>query len=517
MTTSNRTWRWRLFLWLHVADLLRDSYLGLLGREPDPAGLDAYGAELARTHNFGELLTDIAHSDEFWEKIVAVRSPELVYAAFRGLLGREPDKEAATTYAAMLAGKKEISAVLEDLIGSDEFWEKMQARRSPELVDAAFRGLLGREPDTEAAARYAEVLTEKKDISIVLADIVRSDEFWGKMLASRSPELVDSTFQTLLGREPDKEAAAAYAAMLAGKKEISAVLEDVIGSDEFWKKMQAHRSPELVDAAFRGLLGRGPDSEASASYAEVLTDKKDISVVLADIARSDEFWGKMLASRSTELVDSTFRTLLGREPDKESAAAYAAMLAGKKEISAVLEDIIGSDEFWKKMQVRRSPELVDAAFRGLLGREPDTEAAAGYAEVLSGEKDISVVLDDIIGSDEFWKKMRARRSIELVGEIYKGLLGGEPEQEAAQAYGAILSGDRGMSAVLADIIGTDAVHGKDNGRPFPSVCRGDLSLPARKEPRPERNGQICATFRHNKELVWCSFLHNRFRGIRQSL
>src|SRR5208337_3840558 len=210
---------------------------GLLGREPDPAGLEAYGAELARTSNLGELLTDIAHSDEFWEKIVAVRSPE--------------------------------------------------------LVDAAFRGLLGREPDTEASASYAEVLTDKKDISVVLEDIVRSDEFWGKMLASRSTELVDSTFRTLLAREPDREAAAAYAAMLAGKKEISAVLEDIIGSDEFWKKMQARRSPELVDAAFRGLLGREPDTESAASYTEVLTEKKDISVVLEDIVRSDEFWKKM--------------------------------------------------------------------------------------------------------------------------------------------------------------------------------------------------------------------------------
>src|SRR5208337_3748581 len=149
---------------------------GLLGREPDPAGLEAYGAELARTSNLGELLTDIAHSDEFWEKIVAVRSPELVDAAFRGLLGREPDTEASASYAEVLTGKKDISAVLEDIIGSDEFWKKMQARRSPELVDAAFRGLLGREPDTESAASYTEVLTEKKDISVVLEDIVRSDE-----------------------------------------------------------------------------------------------------------------------------------------------------------------------------------------------------------------------------------------------------------------------------------------------------------------------------------------------------
>src|SRR5208337_1996901 len=127
MTTSNRTWRWRLFLWLHVADLLRDSYLGLLGREPDPAGLEAYGAELARTSNLGELLTDIAHSDEFWEKIVAVRSPELVDAAFRGLLGREPDTEASASYAEVLTDKKDISVVLEDIVRSDEFWGKMLA------------------------------------------------------------------------------------------------------------------------------------------------------------------------------------------------------------------------------------------------------------------------------------------------------------------------------------------------------------------------------------------------------
>ena len=344
MTTSNRTWRWRLFLWLHVADLLRDSYLGLLGREPDPAGLEAYGAELARTSNLGELLTDIAHSDEFWEKIVAVRSPE--------------------------------------------------------LVDAAFRGLLGREPDTEASASYAEVLTDKKDISVVLEDIVRSDEFWGKMLASRSTELVDSTFRTLLAREPDREAAAAYAAMLAGKKEISAVLEDIIGSDEFWKKMQARRSPELVDAAFRGLLGREPDTESAASYTEVLTEKKDISVVLEDIVRSDEFWKKMQARRSPELVDAAFRGLLGREPDTEAAAAYGAMLAEKRDISTLLEDITRSDEFWGKVLTSRSEELIRAIYGGLFGREPDPARLAIHVKQLKTSEDLGDLLRAVISSED---------------------------------------------------------------------------------------------------------------------
>jgi hypothetical protein len=347
MTTSNRNWRWRLFLWLHLADLLRYSYLGLLGREPDAAGLEAYKAELARTRNLGELLTDIAHSDEFWEKIVAVRSPELVGAAFRGLLGREPDTEAAAGYAEVLTETKDISIVLADIVRSDEFWKKMQARRSPELVDAAFRGLLERAPDTEASVSYAEVLTDKKDISVVLEDIVRSDEFWGKMLASRSPE--------------------------------------------------------LVDAAFRGLLGREPDTEASASYAEVLTDKKDISVILADIVRSDEFWGKMLTSRSTEIVDSTFRALLGRAPDTEASAAYAAMLAGKKAISAVLEDIIGSDEFMEKTVAGRSHQFVEEIYRCLLGRSPDQAGMARYAQVLGTTKSLGGVLSSIISSEEFAK------------------------------------------------------------------------------------------------------------------
>ncbi|MGA2228114.1 MAG: DUF4214 domain-containing protein, partial [Syntrophobacteraceae bacterium] len=348
MTTSNRTWRWRLFLWLHFADLLRDSYLGLLGREPDAAGLEAYGAELVRTRNLGELLTDIAHSDEFWEKIVAVRAPELVYTVFRGLLGRDPDTETAAGYTEVLTETKDITIVLADIIRSDEFWKKMQARRSPELVDAAFRGLLGREPDTEASASYAEVLTDKKDISVVLADIAHSDEFWEKMLASRSTEIVDSSFRTLLGRAPDTEASTAYAAMLAGQKEISAVLEDIIGSDEFWKKMQARRSIELVSEIYKGLLGREPDQEAVRACTPILSGHRGLSAVLADIIGSDEFTDKTVAGRSHQFVEEIYRCLLGRSPDQAGMARYARVLGTTKGLGGILSSIIGSEEFAKR-------------------------------------------------------------------------------------------------------------------------------------------------------------------------
>ena len=230
---KNRTLRWRLFLWLHLTDLLRDSYLGLLGREPDALGLEAYKAELARTRNLAELLTDMAHSDEFWEKMVAVRSAELVDAAFRGLLGREPDAEASAGYAEVLTEKKDISAVLADIVRSDEFWEKMQARRSTELVSEIYKGLLGREPDQEAVRAYAGILSGNRGLSAVLTDIIGTDEFMEKTMAGRSHQFVEEIYRCLLGRSPDPDGMAGYAQVLGATKSLSGVMSALLDSEEF--------------------------------------------------------------------------------------------------------------------------------------------------------------------------------------------------------------------------------------------------------------------------------------------
>ncbi len=58
----------------NAPDLVNAAYLGLLGRQADPAGLDRYASKLARTPDFSEMLSDITRSEEFWRKIRALHA-----------------------------------------------------------------------------------------------------------------------------------------------------------------------------------------------------------------------------------------------------------------------------------------------------------------------------------------------------------------------------------------------------------------------------------------------------------
>jgi len=130
----------RLFVRLCAADILDSVYLGILARAPDSAGRDAYAEKLRQASDLPNVLSEIIRSDEFREKSIAALAPELVRAAFQGVLERVPEPRALTFYAQSLAAKRDLGALLSEIIHSQEFREKSLVALAPQLVRAAFLG-----------------------------------------------------------------------------------------------------------------------------------------------------------------------------------------------------------------------------------------------------------------------------------------------------------------------------------------------------------------------------------------
>src|SRR5438270_261501 len=149
-----------------------------------------------------------------------------------------------------------------------------------------------REPDPEALASYAQSLAAKRDVSALLNEILRSQEFREKSLAALAPELVQATYQGLLERAPEPKALTSYSQSLAARRNLGALLSEIIHSQEFHEKALAALAPELVRAAFQGVLGREPEPKALASYAESLAAKSNLGGLLTELVRSNEFRGK---------------------------------------------------------------------------------------------------------------------------------------------------------------------------------------------------------------------------------
>lgn len=115
----------KLVLRINAREIVRMIYAGILGRNPDEEGLEAYSNELIRSSQLARLLDDISGSREAWERNLYRHSPELVRLAFLGLLNREPEEEALDTFVAKLRESKDLPALLSDIGQSQEHWTNL--------------------------------------------------------------------------------------------------------------------------------------------------------------------------------------------------------------------------------------------------------------------------------------------------------------------------------------------------------------------------------------------------------
>src|SRR5437588_788680 len=452
MSTRLRSMTFRLFVRLCAADILDSVYLGILARAPDSAGRDAYAEKLREASDLTNVLSEIIRSDEFREKSIAALAPELVRAAFQGVLERVPEPRALTFYAQSLAAKRDLGALLSEIIHSQEFREKSLVALAPQLVRAAFLGTFEREPEADELAFYAQSLVARKDLGGLLTEIIHSQEFRERGLVALAPQLVRAAYQGLLEREPDPEALASYAQSLAAKRDVSALLNEILRSQEFREKSLAALAPELVQATYQGLLERAPEPKALTSYSQGLAAGRNLGALLSEITHSQEFHEKTLAALAPELVRAAFQGILEREPEPKALASCAESLTARKDLGGLLRELVHSEEFRRKSLAALAPELVRAAFQGVLEREPEPTALASYAESLAAKSNLGGLLTELVHSEEFRGKSLTALAPELVRAAFPGVLDREPEPKALASYAESLAAKKDLGALLRELI-----------------------------------------------------------------
>ena len=158
----------------------------------------------------------------------------------------------------------------------------------------------------------------------------------------------------------------------------------------------------FIQALFQGVLQREADPEGLAAYSVELRNSGDLAAVAGSIARSGEAWTKNLYANPAGLIEAVFRGILGREPDSRALAAYTEYLSNNKDLAALMSIICQSQEHWEKLIAERAEDIVRATFLGILKREPDTEALSVYSAQLRQQRDLSALLGIIASSAEHW-------------------------------------------------------------------------------------------------------------------
>lgn len=130
----------------------------------------------------------------------------------------------------------------------------------------------------------------------------------------------------------------------------------------------------IVQRAYRDILGRDPDPDGSRSYRDKLV-RGDWSEddVRADLRRSHEF----RATNPDTVIAKAYREVLKREPDAEGLQHYRHLLSQGWTISQLRADLLRSEE----RIVTKIREIIRRAYRDVLGRDADPEGLAHYERV----------------------------------------------------------------------------------------------------------------------------------------
>lgn len=110
---------------------------------------------------------------------------------------------------------------------------------------------------------------------------------------------------------------------------------------------------DLIRSCYVHLLQRDPDTDGYGNYLEYLKNGGSVELIIQDFAESDEFKQVLIERSRTmtpwiavrDVVRDVYRALLGRDPDAEGEAHYAAKLNGGAELATVLRSFVVSAEF----------------------------------------------------------------------------------------------------------------------------------------------------------------------------
>jgi len=174
---------YRFFSRIFRREIIRDGFHGVLGRDPEEETQKAYEKRFKELGTEG-LIKELSGTTEAWEKQKRAHPVELIRDAYLGVLGREPEEKGLKAYGAIF---KELgtSGVIRELSGSSEAWRNTIHHNIEKIIKIFYKGALEREADLEGLTYYSNLFNNKEYIEnpeIILRELCNSQESIRKFL-----------------------------------------------------------------------------------------------------------------------------------------------------------------------------------------------------------------------------------------------------------------------------------------------------------------------------------------------
>jgi hypothetical protein len=201
-------------------------YQGELQRPIDNAGLAFWGGQLSHNVGRGQVVGAILNSDELFRRVISTD--------FNALLGRDADPAGLQSFVLAMRNGATPQDVKASILASDEFFTRVGGSAFT-FLNALYTEELGRAVDAGGLEFWAP-LTISAAGRTGIAHAVES--------SSEATQIVVSTiYQDTLGRAPDAGGLAFWAGQLQQGTSTITVLSNLLGSDEFFSRLQSYIAP----------------------------------------------------------------------------------------------------------------------------------------------------------------------------------------------------------------------------------------------------------------------------------
>jgi hypothetical protein len=211
-------------------DYVAQLYQDVLGRTPDPTGINYWSGFLDQGMSRGLLAGQLTHTTE-----ALTRALDNLYEHY---LGRRADTSGTAAFLPMLVSGQD-EQVQAQLLGSPEYSQFHQASSLHDFLAHLYVDVLGRPADAAAEAYFGGAQFAGNRTAIASA-VVSSPE------ANRV--LIQQDYERFLQREPDSAGAAYWANALTQSANSLTLAQGILGSDEYFDSPHANNDAASTTA-----------------------------------------------------------------------------------------------------------------------------------------------------------------------------------------------------------------------------------------------------------------------------
>jgi hypothetical protein len=215
--------------------------------------------------------------------------------------------------------------------------------RQDAVIKRAFRDILKREPDSAELRRYrAKMANDGWTEAEVRKDLrERRDSGWYSGSGSADPDrVIRRAYQDILHREPDAEGLRHYRIEMIDNGWTEQDVREALRKSAEYDRVKQDSADRIVRRAYQDILGREPDDKGLVRYRnEILRNGWTERQVRDALRRSPEYREKtaMTRPKAEEIVNRAYRNVLGRDADQPGMEGYVQRVLRDKWTQADVE------------------------------------------------------------------------------------------------------------------------------------------------------------------------------------